>query len=112
MNNQMIDFNQYIGKSICINRDSYPVYLFNVREYNSDIKRLTAEQIVHSTCIIDYTGRSTCIINLEVYTDCSYYVDPEYDTVSIVCDTPDELLTDVVKYLKEQIKNRSGLQLS
>ena len=49
----MIDFNQYIGKSICINRDSYPVYLFNVREYNSDFKGLTAEQIVHSTCIID-----------------------------------------------------------
>ena len=49
----MIDFNQYIGKSICINRDSYPVYLFNVREYNSDIKRLIAEQIVHSTSVID-----------------------------------------------------------
>lgn len=49
----MIDFNQYIGKSICINRDSYPVYLFNVREYNSDFKRLTAEQIVHSTSVID-----------------------------------------------------------
>lgn len=98
----MIDFNQYIGKSICINRDSYPVYLFNVREYNSDLKRLTAEQIVHSTSVID----------LEVYTDCGYYVDVKYDTVSIVCDTPDELFADVVKYLKEQIKNRSDLQLS
>ena len=98
----MIDFNQYIGKSICINRDSYPVYLFNVREYNSDIKRLTAEQIVHSTSVID----------LEVYTDCGYYADPKYDTVSIVCDTPDELFADAVKYLKEQIKNHSGLQLS
>ena len=98
----MIDFNQYIGKSICINRDSYPVYLFNVREYNSDIKKLTAEQIVHSTSVID----------LEVYTDCSYYADPKYDTVSIVCDTPDELFADVVKYLKEQIKLHSGLQLS
>ena len=98
----MIDFNQYIGKSICINRDSYPVYLFNVREYNSDFKRLIAEQIVHSTSVID----------LEVYTDCGYYVDPRYDTVSIVCDTPDELFADVVKYLKEQIKNHSGLQLS
>ena len=98
----MIDFNQYIGKSICINRDSYPVYLFNVREYNSDFKRLIAERIVHSICIIDR----------EVYTDCSYYVDPKYDTVSIVCDTPDELFADTVKYLKEQIKRRFGLQLS
>ena len=98
----MIDFKQYIGKSICINRDSYPVYLFNVREYNSDIKRLTAEQIVHSTSVID----------LEVYTACGYYADPKYDIVSIVCDTPDELFTDTVKYLKEQIKNHSGLQLS
>lgn len=98
----MIDFNQYIGKSICINRDSYPVYLFNVREYNSDFKRLTAEQIVYSASVID----------LEVYTDCGYYVDPKYDTVSIVCDTPDELFADVIKYLKEQIKNCSGLQLS
>ena len=102
MNNQMIDFNQYIGKSICINRDSYPVYLFNIREYNSDFKRLTAEQIVHSTIVID----------LEVYADCCYYVDPEDDTVSIVCDTPDELFADAAKYLKEQIKLRSGLQLS
>lgn len=98
----MIDVNQYIGKSICINRDSYPVYLFNVREYNSDFKRLTAEQIVHSTSVID----------LEVYTDCGYYADPKYDTVSIVCDIPDELFADAVKYLKEQIKNHSGLQLS
>ena len=98
----MIDFNQYIGKSICINRDSYLVYLFNVREYNSDFKRLTAEQIVRSTSVID----------LEVYTDCGYYADPKYDTVSIVCDTPDELFADAVKYLKEQIKLHSGLQLS
>ena len=37
---------------------------------------------------------------------------PSMHTVSIVCDTPDELFADAVKYLKEQIKNHSGLQLS
>ena len=95
----MIDFNQYIGKSICINRDSYPVYFFNVQEYNSHTKELVAEQILESFNPANFNSRCC-------------YVDSNYDTVSIVCDTPDELFADAVKYLKEQIKNHSGLQLS
>ena len=98
----MINYNNYIGKSICINRDNYPVYFFNVQEYDSNTKELVAEQIIDSPNSDD----------LEVYCEGSYDVDPKHDVVSLVTDTPEELFADVVKYLKEQIENCSGLQLS
>ena len=95
----MDNFNKYIGKSICINRDEYPVYFFNVQEYNSRTKELVAEQILQ--CFTPANFNSRCC-----------YVDSNYDTVSLVCNTPDELFADLVKYLKEQIEHSSGIHLS
>ena len=97
----MIDYSNYIGKSICINRDNYPIYLFNVQDYDVKTKELFAEQIVCSANSDD----------LEVFCGTSYDMDPQYDVVNVVCDTPDELFQDTVKYLKEQIEKCSGLQI-
>lgn len=97
----MINYNDYIGKSICINRDIYPVYFFNIQEYDSDTEKVVAEQIIDSPNSDD----------LEVYCEPCYDVDPNYNVVSLVCDTPEELFADVVKYLKEQIENCSGLKI-
>ena len=95
----MVNFKKYIGKSICINRDAYPVYFFNVQEYNSHTKELVAEQILESFTPANFNSRCC-------------YVDSNYDTVSLVCDTPDELFADLVKYLKEHIEYSSGIHLS
>ena len=97
----MIDYNNFIGKSICINRRCYPVYLFNVKEFDKDSNELFAEQIVDSMNSDD----------LEVYCEGCWDVNPRHDTVDVVCDTPDELFADVTKYLKEQIFNCSGLKI-
>ena len=97
----MINFKKYIGKSICINRNNCPVYLFNVLEYDTKTNILTAKQIVDSMHSSD----------LDVYNETCYEVDPYYDVISLVCDTPEELFTDIIRYLKEQIEYSSGLQL-
>lgn len=77
---------------------------------NLYFKVLVAEQIIDSSRLSRLSA--TSLAELKVFNGKSICIDPKYDTVSIVCDTPDELFADVVKYLKEQIKNRSGLQLS
>ena len=97
----MINFKKYIGKSICINRNNCPVYLFNVLEYDRKTNILTAKQIVDSTHSSD----------LDVYNETCYEVDPYYDVISLVYDTPEELFTDIIRYLTEQIEYSSGLKL-
>lgn len=97
----MTNFKKYIGKSICINRNNCPVYLFNVLEYNSNTRIFTAKQIVYSSLSSD----------LDVDNETCYEVDPYYDVINLVCDTPEELFTDIIRYMKEQIEYSSGLKL-
>ena len=95
----MVNFKDYIGKSICLNRDTYPVWLFNIQEYVADDQQVIAEQIIDSPNSDD----------IEVFCGSEWDVYPSNDKVSLVCDSK-ELFADVVSYLKEQVERCSGME--
>ena len=49
--------------------------------------------------------------DLDVYNEGCYDVDLNHDLVNLVCDTPEVLFIDVIRYLKEEIERCSGLHL-
>lgn len=101
---QIQNLNSLIGKYVhIVSSGDYPVFLFNIQEIHQGsrkgFKEFISEQVLDSPNSDD----------LEVYCGSEWEIDMNNDDLIGIYDTPEELFSEVVQFLKDQIKRCSGI---